>query len=54
MTLRVRRALLYYAIKRLGLGEDGSERIPEQQHIVWLNRDDIDSELPSEDGRERA
>lgn len=54
VTLRVRRALLYYAIKRLGLGEDGSERTPEQQHIVWLNRDDIDSDLSSEDGRETA
>ena len=54
LTLRVRRALLYYTIKRLGLGEDGSGRTPEQQHIVLLNRDDIDSDLPAEDGRETA
>lgn len=54
VTLRVRRALLYYTIKRLGLGEDGSERAPEQQHIVLLNRKEIDSELPSEDERETA
>ena len=53
-TLRERRALLFHPFKRLGSGEEGRERAPEQQHIVWLNRDDIDSDLPSEDGRETA
>ncbi len=54
VTLRVRRALLYYTIKRLGLGEEGLARAPEQQHIVLLNREEIDLKVPSEDEREKA
>ena len=54
VTLRVRRALLYYTIKRLGLDKEGSERAPEQQHIVLLNRQVIEPDLPSEDERESA
>jgi hypothetical protein len=37
----VRRALLYYALKRLGLDTDPSARRPQDQQIVLLNRDII-------------
>lgn len=37
----VRRALLYYALKRLGLDTDPSARRPQDQQIVLLNRDAI-------------
>lgn len=36
--IRVRRALLYYALKRLGLDTDPSARKPQDQQIVLLNR----------------
>jgi hypothetical protein len=38
MTLRVRRALLFYALKRLGLDVDPDARPPQEQHIVLVNR----------------
>jgi hypothetical protein len=37
----VRKALLYYALKRLGLDTDPSARRPQDQQIVLLNRDQI-------------
>lgn len=35
--IRVRRALLFYALKRLGLDTDPGARRPQDQHIVLLN-----------------
>jgi hypothetical protein len=46
--IRVRKALLYYALKRLGLDVPPDTRPPHEQHIVLLNRDAILSSLPSE------
>lgn len=40
--IEVRRALLYYALRRLGLDTDPSSRIPQDQQIVLLNREVID------------
>jgi hypothetical protein len=42
---RVRRALLFYALKRLGLDVADDIRPPNAQHIVLLNRDEIDAVL---------
>ena len=39
--IRVRRALLYYALRRLGLDTDQAARKPQDQQIVLVNRDDI-------------
>lgn len=39
--ISVRRALLYYALKRLGLDTDPAARRPQDQQIVLLNRDQI-------------
>jgi hypothetical protein len=39
--IKVRRALLYYALKRLGLDTDPSAREPHKQQIVLINREDI-------------
>lgn len=39
--ISVRRALLYYALKRLGLDTDPGARRPQDQQIVLLNRDRI-------------
>ncbi|GGB62891.1 hypothetical protein GCM10011316_38480 [Roseibium aquae] len=36
--IKVRRALLYYALKRLGLDTDPAARAPQDQQIVLLNR----------------
>ena len=36
---KVRRALLYYALRRLGLDTDPAARKPQDQQIVLLNRD---------------
>jgi hypothetical protein len=41
----VRRALLFYALKRLGLDVPDSGRSPQAQHIVLINRDEIDKAL---------
>jgi hypothetical protein len=35
----VRKALLYYALKRLGLDTDPAARRPQDQQIVLLNRE---------------
>lgn len=40
----VRRALLYYALKRLGLDTDPAARRPQDQQIVLLNRKSVISE----------
>ena len=37
--IRVRRALLYYALRRLGLDTDPAARQPHDQQIVLLNRE---------------
>jgi predicted DNA-binding transcriptional regulator YafY len=42
-TLEVRRALLFYALKRLGLDLAPETRPPSEQHIVLLNRHDIEA-----------
>jgi WYL domain-containing protein len=42
-TLEVRRALLFYALKRLGLDVAPETRPPSEQHIVLLNRHDIEA-----------
>lgn len=39
--IRVRKALLYYALKRLGLDTDPSARRPQDQQIVLLNTDAV-------------
>lgn len=39
----VRKALLYYALKRLGLDTDPGARRPQDQQIVLINRDEVDS-----------
>lgn len=39
--IRVRKALLYYALKRLGLDTDPSARRPQDQQIVLLNGDAV-------------
>lgn len=39
--IKVRRALLYYTLKRLGLDTDPSARKPQDQQIVLINRDQI-------------
>lgn len=39
--IKVRRALLYYALKRLGLDVPPNARKPQDQHIVLANRADV-------------
>ena len=39
--ISVRRALLYYALRRLGLDTDPSVRPPQDQQIVLLNQDQL-------------
>ncbi len=39
--IKVRKALLYYALRRLGLDTDPSARNPQDQQIVLLNRDAV-------------
>ena len=39
--IAVRRALLFYALKRLGLDTDPAARRPQDQQIVLLNRDEV-------------
>lgn len=39
--IAVRRALLFYALKRLGLDTDPAARRPHDQQIVLLNRDEV-------------
>jgi hypothetical protein len=39
-TIKVRRALLFYALRRLGLDVGPDVRPPQEQHIVLVNRDE--------------
>ncbi|PWG15652.1 WYL domain-containing protein [Salibaculum griseiflavum] len=39
--IKVRKAMLYYALKRLGLDTDPAARRPQDQQIVLLNRDEV-------------
>ncbi len=41
--IRVRRALLFYALKRLGLDVPPETRPPHEQHIVLVNRAEIEA-----------
>jgi hypothetical protein len=41
----VRRAFLYYALKRLGLDTDPSARHPQDQQIVLLNREQVEAAM---------
>jgi predicted DNA-binding transcriptional regulator YafY len=41
--IRVRRALLFYALRRLGLDVGPDIRPPHEQHIVLVNRGEIDA-----------
>jgi hypothetical protein len=45
--IRVRRALLFYALKRLGLDVPPGTRPPHEQHIVLLNREEIERLKPA-------
>jgi hypothetical protein len=42
-TIRVRRALLFYALKRLGLDVPPGTRPPHEQHIVLVNRAEVEA-----------
>lgn len=42
--IKVRRALLYHALRRLGLDTDPAARRPQDQQIVLLNREAIDAD----------
>ncbi len=42
-TIRVRRALMFYALRRLGLDLPPDTRPPQEQHIVLINRAEIGS-----------
>ncbi|WPM81603.1 WYL domain-containing protein [Brucella pseudintermedia] len=42
--IKVRRALLYYALRRLGLDTDPNARRPEDQQVVLLNREAVDED----------
>ena len=52
--LRVRKAFLFYTLRRLGLDREAEAMHPADQHIVLLNRETIQSQLPSADQRESA
>ncbi len=41
VAIAVRRALLYYALKRLGLDTDPAARKPQDQQIILLNTNDV-------------
>jgi len=41
VVIPVKRALLYYALKRLGLDTDPAARCPQDQQIILLNRDSV-------------
>jgi hypothetical protein len=41
--IRVRRALLFYALKRLGLDVPPGTRPPHEQHIVLVNRGEVEA-----------
>jgi hypothetical protein len=41
-TIKVRRALLFYALRRLGLDVPPDTRPPHEQHIVLVNRAEVE------------
>ena len=45
--IKVRRALLYYALRRLGLDTDPAARRPQDQQIVLMNAPEIGLSIPS-------
>src|SRR5207237_1972355 len=45
LKIKVRRALLFYALKRLGLDVAADVRPPYEQHIVLLNRAEVEAAL---------
>jgi len=45
LRLEIRRALLFYALKRLGLDVKEDARPPQEQHITLLNRAEIEQAL---------
>lgn len=49
--ISVKRALLYYTLKRLGLDIDPSARKPQDQQIVLLNREDVLGLQPTKEFR---
>ena len=48
--IKVRRALLYYALKRLGLDTDPGARKPQDQQIVLLNSSEFGVPIPNASG----
>jgi hypothetical protein len=42
-SIKVRRALLFYALKRLGLDVSPDARPAREQHIVPVNRDEVEA-----------
>jgi hypothetical protein len=46
--IRVRRALLFYALNRLGLDVPEDIRLPHEQHIVLVNRAEVERSAPAE------
>ncbi|WP_247881897.1 hypothetical protein [Brucella intermedia] len=48
----VRKALLYYALRRLGLDTDPTARRPQDQQIVLLNQDAAGPRLARQDNGE--
>lgn len=47
VTLKVRKALLFYTLRQLGLNRNAADRTPASQHIVLLNREVLQSSLYS-------
>jgi hypothetical protein len=43
--IKVRRALLFYALRRLGLDVGPDVRPPQEQHIVLVNREEAKASL---------
>ena len=48
--ITVRRALLFYTLKRLGLDTDPAARLPQNQQIVLLNASEFELRFPSTSG----
>jgi len=47
--IKVKRAMLYYSLRRLGLDTDPAARKPHEQQIVLVNRDAITSGISVRD-----
>lgn len=52
--IRVRRAFLYYTLKRLGLDTDPAARQPQDQQIVLLNREAVQTVLAGQNDGARV